>query len=87
MSKLSCQDHILQNELQLPVVSGVTVKGEDLPGKQVSVTGLSDHVGASGTVLLSPFDTLRLPPVWLQGLNADPGRGEGEACHKIRPCV
>ncbi len=37
------------------------MKGEELPGKQVSVTGLSDPVGRTGTGLLSPPDTLRLP--------------------------
>lgn len=47
--------------MPLPLVSGVTVKEGDLPGKQVSVTGLSDPVGPSGTVLLFPL-TLRGPP-------------------------
>lgn len=38
----------------LSLVSGATVNGEELPVKQVSVTGLSVPVGRSGTVLSSP---------------------------------
>lgn len=58
LSKLPC--HVsttsnVTNVLLLSLVSGVTVNGEELPGKMVSVAGLSDSVGRSGTVLLFPL--------------------------------
>lgn len=75
----SCQFHIYCIDFHYRWLVGVTVKREELPEKQVSVTGLSERVGRSGTVLLSPLTLWGFPRLAWGSWHTDPGMDGGMA--------